>query len=252
MQRVTIKTPHEVEKMRVAGHIVRDTLELVERSAKAGMTTLELDALAEDFIRSRGAIPSFLNYEGYPRSICASVNSEVVHGIPGKKKLNEGDLVSIDIGAVINGFQGDAARTFFVGEAPSEEAAELVRVTRECFFKGIEHAKAGNHISDIGAAVQSHAEAHGYGVVRELVGHGIGREMHEPPEVPNFTDPRMGRGIRLIKGMAIAVEPMINMGGADVYVEKNGWTVVTADGSLSAHYENTIAITDGEPDILTL
>ena len=251
MTRITIKTSHEIEKMRAAGHIVRDTLELLEKSAKPGMTTAELDALAAEFIRSRDAIPSFLNFEGYPKSICVSVNSEVVHGIPGRAKLKEGDLVSVDVGAVLNGFHGDAARTFFVGKG-TEEAEKLVEVTRECFFLGIAEAKAGRHIADISAAVEAHAHEHGYGVVRELVGHGIGREMHEPPEVPNFTDPRMGRGVRLLPGMTIAVEPMINMGKAAVLVEKNGWTVVTRDGTLSAHYENTIAITDGEADILTL
>lgn len=251
MGRVTIKTPAEIEKMRVAGGIVRDTLLLLEEHAKAGVTTLELDRIAADFIKSQGATASFLGYGGYPKSICTSVNEQVVHGIPDGYKLKDGDIVSVDVGAVKNGYQGDAARTLFVGEV-SPEAQKLVKVTRECFFLGIAQAKAGNHLSDIARAIEDHAHENGYGVVRDLVGHGIGRQMHEPPEVPNFTDPRMGRGIRLMPGMTIAVEPMINIGGWQVRQLDNGWTIVTADGSLSAHYENTIAITEGEAEILTL
>ncbi len=251
MARLTIKTAAEIEKMKVAGGIVRDTLELMGKSAKPGITTEELNAIAEDFIRSCGAVPSFLNYEGYPKSICTSVNAEVVHGIPGVYRLKEGDIISVDVGAVKDGFHGDAARTFPVG-AISPEAQQLIDVTRECFFAGIAEAKAGKHLADIARAIETHAHEYGYGVVRDLVGHGIGREMHEPPEVPNFTDPRMGRGIRLIEGMTIAVEPMINAGTWQVNTQANGWTVVTRDGSLSAHYENTIAITDGEARLLTL
>ncbi len=251
MSRVTIKTAAEIEKMRAAGAIVRDALLLLEQHVRAGVTTLELDRIAADLIASRGAKASFLGYNGYPNSICTSVNKQVVHGIPDGYKLREGDIISVDVGAVKDGYHGDAARTFFVGEVTAE-ARKLVEVTRECFFLGIAEAKAGNHLSDIARAVETHAAKHGYGVVRDLVGHGIGRQMHEPPEVPNFTDPKIGRGIRLEPGMTIAVEPMINAGGWQVYEETNGWTVVTSDGSLSAHYENTIAITQGEADILTL
>ena len=251
MSRVTIKTAAEIEKMRAAGAIVRDALLLLEQQVRAGVTTLELDRIAADLIASRGAKASFLGYNGYPNSICTSVNKQVVHGIPDGYKLREGDIISVDVGAVKDGYHGDAARTFFVGEVTAE-ARKLVEVTRECFFLGIAEAKAGNHLSDIARAVETHAAKHGYGVVRDLVGHGIGRQMHEPPEVPNFTDPKIGRGIRLEPGMTIAVEPMINAGGWQVYEETNGWTVVTSDGSLSAHYENTIAITQGEADILTL
>ena len=251
MSRVTIKTAAEIEKMRAAGAIVRDALLLLEQHVRAGVTTLELDRIAADLIASRGAKASFLGYNGYPNSICTSVNKQVVHGIPDGYKLREGDIISVDVGAVKDGYHGDAARTFFVGEVTAE-ARKLVEVTRECFFLGIAEAKAGNHLSDIARAVETHAAKHGYGVVHDLVGHGIGRQMHEPPEVPNFTDPKIGRGIRLEPGMTIAVEPMINAGGWQVYEETNGWTVVTSDGSLSAHYENTIAITQGEADILTL
>jgi methionyl aminopeptidase len=251
MSRVTVKTAAEIEKMRAAGAIVRDALLLLEQHARAGVTTLELDRIAAEWIESRGAKASFLGYGGYPKSICTSVNAQVVHGIPDGYKLREGDIISVDVGAVRDGYHGDAARTFFVDEV-STEARRLVEVTRECFFLGIAQARAGSHLSDVARAIETHAHEHGYGVVRDLVGHGIGRQMHEPPEVPNFTDPRIGRGIRLEPGMTIAVEPMINAGGWQVYQESNGWTIVTADGSLSAHYENTIAITEGEAEILTL
>ncbi len=251
MSRLTVKTGAEIAKMRAAGLVVRDALELLERSAKAGVTTLELDRIAAEFLKSRGAKASFLGYNGYPRSICTSVNSEVVHGIPEGYKLREGDILSVDIGALKDGYHGDAARTFLIGQV-AEDARKLVAVTRECFFLGAEQARAGNHISDISRAVEAHAHRHGYGVVRDLVGHGIGRDMHEPPEVPNFTDARIGRGLRLMRGMTLAIEPMVNMGGWQVREEANGWTIVTADGSLSAHYENTVAITDGEAEILTL
>ena len=248
---ITIKSQSELDKMEAAGRIVEETLNLMAKTAKAGMRTEELNQIADEYIRSRGAVPSFLNYAGYPKSICTSVNEQVVHGIPGSYKLKDGDILSVDIGAVLNGFHGDAARTLLIGEVP-EEVQELVRVTKECFFEGLRQARPGNRISDIGKAVQAYAESHGYGVVRELVGHGIGRKMHEPPDVPNFWDPRMGRGIRLEPGMCIAIEPMINMGTADVIQLSDGWTVVTADGKPSAHYENTIAVTDGEPRLMTL
>lgn len=248
---LTIKNAPEIEKMAVAGKIVGETLLLMKKLAKPGVSTAELDREAEAFIRSKGAVPSFLHYNGYPKSICTSVNSQVVHGIPGKYILKDGDIVSVDVGAVINGFHGDAARTYLIGEV-APEVRELVRVTRECFYEALKFAKIGYRISDIGRAVQAHAEAHGYGVVRELVGHGIGTNMHESPDVPNYYDRRMGLGIRLQKGMAIAIEPMINLGGKEVFQHKDGWTIETRDGKPSAHYENTVIITDDEPRLLTL
>lgn len=249
---ITIKSAADIEKMDVAGRIVEDTLNLLSQAAEIGMTTAELDDIAVAFIKSRGAEASFLNYNGYPRSICTSVNEQVVHGIPGKYRLKDGDILSLDVGAYKDGFHGDAARTVLIGTVP-EEVQTLVRVTKECFFEGIRFAKPGYRISDIAKAVQQHAESHGYGVVRELVGHGIGRRMHEDPEVPNYwDDSRFGRGVRLEAGMTIAVEPMINMGTARVYQLDDGWTVITADGKPSAHYENTVLITDGEPRLLTL
>jgi len=251
-ERITIKSQREIELMRAAGAVVRDTLLLLEKSAAIGMTTEELNKIAEDFIRSQGAIPSFLNYEGYPKSICTSVNEQVVHGIPGGYKLKDGDIISVDVGAILNGYHGDAARTILIGNV-KDEVKQLVEVTRGCFFRGMEQAVAGNHIADIGAAVEQCAHDHGYGVVRELVGHGIGTSMHEPPEVPNFVDKRHGRGPRLYPGMTIAIEPMITLGTADVVVLKDGWTVVTRDAKPAAHYENTVAITaNGKPEILTL
>ena len=249
---LTIKNAAAVEKMRAAGRVVADALSLLQGMAKPGVTTAELDRAADEFIRSRSAVPSFLHYEGYPKSICTSVNEQVVHGIPGAYRLKDGDILSVDVGALLDGYQGDAARTFLIGDV-APEVRELVRVTRECFFLGIAQAVPGNHIADIGAAIQAHAEAHGYGVVRELIGHGIGTQMHEPPDVPNYYEKgRMGRGIRLVPGIAIAVEPMINLGGRAVFEERDGWTVCTRDKKPSAHYENTIVVTQGEPEILTL
>ncbi len=247
---MTIKNGADIQKMKAAGRVVEETLALMEKLVRPGVSTLELDRAAEDFIRSKGAYPSFLLYNGYPKSICASVNEQVVHGIPGHYRLKEGDIVGIDVGAKLDGFHGDAARTFCVGKVLPEVEA-LVRVTRECFFAGLQYARPGYRISDISRAVQAHAEAHGYGVVRELIGHGIGRDMHEPPDVPNFVGGGFGRGVRLIPGMTIAVEPMINLGGREVLQLQDGWTVVTKDGKPSAHYENTIAITEGDPIILT-
>lgn len=246
---ITIKSAADIEKMDAAGRIVEQTLQLMGQMVRAGVSTGELDAEAERFIRSCGAEPSFLNYHGYPKSICTSVNEQVVHGIPGGYRLKDGDIVSVDVGAYLNGFHGDAARTFLVGTVP-DEVKELVRVTRECFFEGLRYARVGYRLGDIGAAIQQHAESHGYGVVREMIGHGIGRNMHEEPDVPNYG--RAGRGIRLEKGMTIAIEPMINLGTERIYQLSDGWTIVTADGLPSAHYENTIAITDGEPKLLTL
>lgn len=248
---ITIKSAASIEKMRVAGGIVRDTLALMQDLVKPGVSTAYLDREAEEFIRSKGAIPSFLNYQGYPKSICVSINDQVVHGIPGDRVIQEGDIVSVDVGACINGYHGDAARTFFAGKV-SEEAERLVRITRESFFEGLKYAREGHFLSEVSAAIQRHAENAGYSVVRELIGHGIGRNMHEDPEVPNYHDPRRGRGPRLREGMTIAIEPMINLGGKEITYSADEWTVCTRDGSLSAHYENTIAITKGDPIILTM
>lgn len=247
---ITLKSPAEIEKMKAAGEIVYETLELLRGLVKPGVSTEWLDREAEAFIRSKGAVPSFLNYNGYPKSICVSVNEQVVHGIPGPRIIRDGDIVSVDAGACIEGFHGDAARTFLAGEVP-EDVKRLVKVTRECFFEGIRFAKPGFHVSDISEAIQRHAEENGYSVVRELVGHGIGRSMHEEPEVPNFTDRRRGSGARLAAGMVLAIEPMINLGSREVVVLRDGWTVETRDKKPSAHYENTVAITDGEPLLLT-
>ncbi|MEG2857998.1 MAG: type I methionyl aminopeptidase, partial [Clostridia bacterium] len=219
------------------------------RVAAPGVTTKELDTLIHDFIVARGAYPTFLGYGGFPGSACISVNDEVIHGIPGSRTLHDGDIVKIDVGATIDGYVGDCANTFAVGNI-SDEAKRLIEVTRQSFYEGIKFAHAGNRISDISHAVQQYAETNGFSVVRSFVGHGVGAELHEDPEVPNFGKP--GKGVRLCAGMTLAVEPMINAGTFPVNTLKNGWTVVTADGKLSAHYENSIAITDGEPQILTL
>jgi methionyl aminopeptidase len=247
---VTIKSAREIELMREAGRILASVHEELEKALKPGMSTLDIDRLGEEMIRSYGCIPSFKNYNGYPASICVSVNDEVVHGIPNKKHiLREGDIVSLDAGVIYHGYHSDAARTHAIGEI-SPEAAQLIRVTRESFFEGIKYAKAGNHLNDISSAVQAYAEKFGYGVVRDLVGHGIGSHLHEDPEVPNFAQKK--KGILLRPGMTLAVEPMINMGKPDVVWMDDDWTVVTEDGSLSAHYENTILITEGEPELLSL
>jgi len=248
---LTIKNAAEIKKMQAAGSVVQEVLELMAKMAQPGITTEELDAAAEELIRSRGAIPSCLGYSGYPKSICTSVNEQVVHGIPGKYRLKDGDIVSCDVVAKLDGFHGDATRTLLIGNV-APEVKELVKVTEECFFKGLEFARVGYRISDISQAIQAHAEAHGYGVVRDMIGHGIGRDMHEAPDVPNYVGGRYGRGIRLMAGMTIAIEPMINMGTWQIKVLSDGWTTVTADGKHSAHYENTVAITDGDPIILTM
>lgn len=247
---ITIKSRSEIEKMRKACKITGDALKTIEKHIKPGVTTAQLDKIAYDFILSQGAKPNFLNYNGFPGSICASVNDEVVHGIPSKNcVLKEGDIISVDMGAVIDGFNGDAARTFPVGKI-SDEAARLIEVTKQSFFEGIKKATHGAKLGDMSHAIQEYVEKHGYSVVRDLVGHGIGRELHEDPSVPNFG--RAGHGVRLAAGMTLAVEPMVNEGGYEVFVLDNDWTVVTADGSLAAHYENTILITKGECEILTL
>ena len=247
---VTIKSEREIELMRKAGEILARTHEELAAAIRPGMTTMDIDRLGEKIIRGFGCIPSFKNYNGYPASICVSVNDEVVHGIPSKHRyLEEGDIVSLDAGVIYKGYHSDAARTVAVGKI-SPEAEKLIEVTRQCFFEGMKFAKAGNHLNDISAAIQAYAEKFGYGVVRDLVGHGIGTHLHEDPEVPNFAQKK--QGIRLEPGMTLAVEPMINMGRPDVIWMDDDWTVKTEDGSLSAHYENTILITDGEPELLSL
>lgn len=247
---VTIKSAREIELMREAGRILFEVHEELGKFVKPGISTLDIDRFGEKLIRSYGCIPSFKNYNGYPASICVSVNDEVVHGIPNKHHIiHEGDIVSLDAGVIYNGYHSDAARTHAVGKI-APEAEQLIRVTRESFFEGIKYAKAGNHLNDISSAIQAYAEKFGYGVVRDLVGHGIGTHLHEDPEVPNFAQKK--KGIRLEPGMTLAIEPMINIGRPDVVWLDDDWTVVTDDGSLSAHYENTILITDGEPEILSL
>ncbi len=247
---ITVKTSGQIEKMRKSGEITRDALSLIEKSIKPGISTKTLDKIAYDYIISKGAIPNFLNYNGFPGTICASINDEVVHGIPSKHAtLKEGDIISVDMGAILDGWHSDAARTFGVGKI-SDEAKKLIDVTRESFFEGIKYAKHGAKLGDISAAIQKYAEGYGYGVVRDLVGHGIGRSLHEDPSVPNFGT--AGKGVRLAEGMTLAVEPMINEGTWKVAVLDDDWTVVTADGKLSAHYENTIAITKNGCEILTL
>ena len=247
---VTVKSGEEIALMRIACRITGETLNVIEAAVRPGITTKELDKLAEDYILSCGAKPSFKGYFGYPASICTSVNEQVVHGIPSNRALKEGDIISVDVGAYINGFHGDAARTFGVGSI-SPEHQRLIDVTKESFFCGISFAKAGNYLCDISGAVQDCAEGAGFGVVRDYVGHGIGRDMHEDPEVPNYRNNR--RGIKLRAGMTLAVEPMVNMGTQKVKTLSDGWTVVTKDGGFSAHYENTVLITpNGEPEILTL
>jgi methionyl aminopeptidase len=246
---INLKTKEDIETMRKAGRIVSQTLDLVGEHIKPGVTTKEIDILVEDFIRSKGAIPAFKNYHGYPASACVSVDDEVVHGIPGERVLKEGEIVSVDVGAIVDGFYGDSARTFAVGKI-SEEKKKLLELTQKCLMAGIEQARSGNHLGAISAAVQKVAEENGLGVVRELVGHGIGRAMHEEPQVPNFGLPTDGP--LLEPGLVIAIEPMINAGSYNVKTMPDGWTVVTSDGQPSAHFEHTVAITDGEPDILTL
>lgn len=251
---IVIKSQKEIDLMKKAGEIVATVLRELEEEIKPGVTTKELDRIAEDIIRKMGAIPSFKGYKGiqgaiaFPASICASINNEVIHGIPCERKLEAGDIISIDVGAYIDGFHGDAARTYPVGSI-SEQAEKLIRVTRESFYKGLENAVEGKRLIDVSGAIQDHVEQNGFSVVREYVGHGIGRQMHESPEIPNYRMPI--KGPRLQKGMTLAIEPMVNEDGHDVELRDNKWTVVTLDGSLSAHYENTIAVTGNEPIILT-
>ncbi|PKM72590.1 MAG: type I methionyl aminopeptidase [Firmicutes bacterium HGW-Firmicutes-16] len=249
MSTIIIKSPREIELMRASGKITAAARSIGREMVTPGVTTQEIDKEIFKFIKKCGAAPSFLGYGGFPGSACISVNDEVIHGIPGKRLINEGDIVSIDVGAYIGGFHGDCCGTFAAGKT-TEEAKRLIEVTRQSFFVGLKYAREGNRVSDISHAIQEYVESFGYTLVREYVGHGIGKNLHEAPEVPNFGEP--GHGPRLVKGMTIAIEPMVNMGGAAVRVLDNDWTVVTVDGSLSAHYENTILITDGEPEILTM
>lgn len=246
---VTIKTPGEIELMREAGRILALVHEELGKIIEPGISTYEIDKEGERLIRSFSCIPSFLNYNGYPASICVSVNEEVVHGIPSRKRiLKEGDIVSLDAGVIYKGYHSDAARTHGVGQI-SEENQRLIDVTRQSFFEGIKFAKAGNHLFEISKAVQDYAEANGYGVVRDLVGHGVGENLHEDPQIPNYKP--IGRGMKLRPGMTLAIEPMINMGTWEVWVLEDDWTVVTQDSLNSAHYENTILITEGEPELLS-
>lgn len=247
---VTIKSAREIELMREAGRLLAEVHEELAAFIKPGISTKDIDKLGEKLIRDRGCIPNFLNYNGYPASICVSVNDEVVHGIPNKNRiLQDGDIVSLDAGLIYKGYHSDAARTHAVGTI-SKEAQQLIDVTRQSFFEGIKYAKAGNRLHDISNAIAAYAESFGYGVVRDLVGHGIGTALHEDPQIPNFKQLR--RGIKLMPGMTLAIEPMINAGTWEVCWLDDEWTVVSEDGSLSAHYENTVLITDGEPEILTL
>lgn len=245
---VYIKSSLEADKMRRAGKIVYGTFEALKPYVKAGITTKELDTIAKEFILSQGAKPSFLNYNGFPASICASVNNVVIHGIPSSEKLKDGDIISLDIGAVIDGYHGDACRTYAVGNI-SDDAQKLIDVTKQSFYEGIKYARHGERLYTISAAIQDYVEKNGFSIVRNYCGHGIGKNLHEDPEIPNHG--KAGHGIRLVKGMALAIEPMVNQGGFAINTLRDGWTVVTADGSLAAHYENTVLITDGEPELLT-
>lgn len=245
---IVIKTPREIERMRQAGRIAAAARTIAREMAAPGVTTHEIDKEVYKFITGSGAKPTFLHYNGFPSSACISVNDQVIHGIPGKRRLEDGDIVSLDVGATYNGFAGDCAGTFACGTI-SAEAQRLIDVTRASFFEGIKFARKGYRVSDISAAIQEYVESNGFSVVRTYVGHGVGEKLHEDPEVPNFGRP--GKGPRLVPGMTLAIEPMVNAGGAEVRSLADGWTVVTVDGSLSAHYENTVLITDGDPEILT-
>ena len=246
---IILKTRREIEITKKAGRLVAQSHELVRKNIKPGVTTKELDRLVDDFLKSQNAIPTFKGYNGFPFSICASVNEEVVHGFPSDRELREGDIISVDIGATFEGYVGDSAKTFLVGEV-DEEKKHLVEATKQCFYEGIKYAKASYRLSDISHAIQAYAESQGLSVVRDYVGHGVGKKMHESPQVPNFGKPN--KGPRLQEGMVLAIEPMINAGVYNVKVLENNWTVVTVDGKPSAHYEHTVAITDGEPELLTV
>ncbi len=245
---INIKTGEEIEKMRMANRIVARTLVELKEMVREGTTTLELDKVAEEMLRKEGANPSFKGYRGFPNSLCASINSEVVHGIPCGRKLKSGDIISLDLGAEVEGYYGDAAVTYPVGRS-SDEAEKLMRITRESLYEGIRQMCKGNRLSDISNAIQRHAEANGFSVVTAFVGHGIGTKPHEDPQVPNYGPP--GQGVSLKKGMVLAIEPMVNAGGSQVMVLDDNWTVVTSDGRLSAHFEHSVAITENGPDILS-
>ena len=246
---ITLKSPEQIAKMRQAGRVVAEMLQACAEAARPGMTTNDLDKVARGVLAKRKAKSNFLGYHGYPAVICTSPNNVIVHGIPGDYRLEEGDIISIDCGAIIDGWHGDAARTIPVGEI-SEEARKLVTVTEESLWAGIQHVRNGARLTDIGHAVQTVAEGAGFAVVREYVGHGIGRAMHEEPQVPNYGEP--GKGIKLKVGHVLAVEPMVNLGGPDTQLNDDGWTVITADGSLSAHFEHSIAVTEDGPEVLTV
>lgn len=247
---ITIKSKDEIAKVRESGRIVAEVHKLIEDAIEPGISTMQLDKMAEEYILSKGAKPSFKGYGGFPASICASINNEVIHGIPSKDQiLKDGDIISIDVGAFYNGYHGDAAKTLAVGNI-SDEAKKIIKVTKESFYAGIEFAKDGNHLYEISAAIQKYVEQYGYSIVRDFVGHGVGRDLHEEPQIPNYKV--KGRGPKLQSGMVLAIEPMVNVGRYEVRVLQNDWTVVTLDGSLSAHYEHTIAITDEGPELLTV
>ena len=247
---ITIKNKEHIRLMKEAGRINKEALELLESHISAGVTTKQLDEIAFNFIKSNDATPSFKGYGGFPASICASINNQLIHGIPSDIVLKDGDIISIDIGTYKDGFHADAARTFVVGDV-SDEAKRLIEVTKQSFFEGIKYAKVGYYLYDISSAIQDYVESNGFSVVTDYVGHGIGRHLHEEPQVPNYRVPRR-KGPKLVSGMALAIEPMVNAGAREVKVLRDGWSVVTKDGSLSAHYENTVIITEGEPDIITL
>ena len=246
---VYLRDRREIEAIRVSAQLVARTLDMLGREIRPGMTTAALDRLAETFIRDHGGRPAFKGYRGFPATICPSVNDEVVHAIPGPRHLDDGDMIGVDVGVEMNGYYGDSARTFAVGEA-SAEVKRLMQVTREALLEGIARARGGNRVGDISHAIQTHVEHHGFSIVRSLVGHGIGREMHEEPQVPNFGPP--DRGPRLMIGQVLAIEPMVNVGGPEVVTQPDGWTVVTKDGSLSAHFEHTVALGPNGPEILSV
>lgn len=250
MAAISIKSQREIELMREAGRILAIVHDELEKIIRPGISTLDIDKKGYEIIKDFGCEPSFLNYNGYPASICVSVNDEVVHGIPNKKHIiREGDIVSLDAGVIYKGYHSDAARTHAVGEI-SDDAKRLIEVTKQSFYEGIKFAKAGNHLHEISKAIQDYVESNGYSVVKDLVGHGVGKNLHEEPQIPNYKP--VGRGPKLVPGMTLAIEPMVNMGGFEVWWLEDDWTVVTQDGSLSAHYENTVLITEDEPEILSL
>lgn len=247
--RVTIKTAEQIEKMRAAGKLLAEVEAVIAKEVKPGIATVYLDQIAEEYIRAHGGTPSFKGYGGFPGTLCISVNEEVVHGFPSERVLKEGDIVSVDMGCILRGFHADMARTYAVGNI-SPEAQKLIDVTKQSFFEGISFAKNGNYLNDIGTAIQKYVEDHGFSVVRTYVGHGIGRNLHEEPEIPNFKT--LSRGILLREGMTLAIEPMVTLGSHEVKVLRDGWTAVTKDGQYAAHYENTVLVTKGDPEIFTL